>query len=224
MNKRRLLTSLILTFTFTIAFAIFVSTMEGNNIDVTAKAEVAETTKTESIVKTDNKTDKLSTKDSKNKSKNKNKKKVSKKKANKKTTKNKKNKKVKTKNKKLKSKKPAKKKKTKIVIKANTKKKGKKTSLKKLGTYKITGYCACSSCCGKNTGRTASGTRATAGRTIAADTSQLPFGTKVVIQGHTYVVEDVGGAVKGNHIDMFFSSHSKALEWGVRYCDVYLAQ
>ena len=36
-------------------------------------------------------------------------------------------------------------------------------------TYKITAYCSCAKCCGKATGRTASGTRATAGRTVAAD-------------------------------------------------------
>ena len=88
----------------------------------------------------------------------------------------------------------------------------------------ITGYCGCSSCCGKSDGVTASGTRATAGRTIAADISNLPFGTKVVIDGHTYTVEDVGGAIKGNHIDVYFSSHSKALQWGVRYCDVYVVR
>lgn len=63
---------------------------------------------------------------------------------------------------------------------------------------------------------------ATAGRTIAADTSQFSFGSKLVINGHTYTVEDRGGAIKGNRIDIFFSSHSKALDWGVRYCDVYV--
>lgn len=104
---------------------------------------------------------------------------------------------------------------------AKKNKKANKTKYKKIGTFKITGYCGCSSCCGKTTGITASGTKATAGRTIAADTSKLPFGTKVVINGHTYTVEDRGGAIRGNRIDVFFSSHAKALEWGVRYCDVY---
>lgn len=125
-------------------------------------------------------------------------------------------------------------KKQKIVLSSNekAKKKSKKKSnykkkknkLKNIGTYKITGYCGCSSCCGKTDGVTASGTQATAGRTIAADTTKLPFGTKVVIDGHTYTVEDRGGAIKGNKIDVYFSSHSKALQWGVRYCDVYVAK
>lgn len=102
------------------------------------------------------------------------------------------------------------------------KKKKKKKATKKLGEFKITGYCSCSRCCGKSNGITASGTKAKAGRTIAADTSKLPFGTKVVINGHTYTVEDRGGAINGNKIDIFFSSHNEALQWGVRYCDVYL--
>ena len=76
-----------------------------------------------------------------------------------------------------------------------------KSKYKSLGTFKITGYCSCAACCGKTTGITASGTRATAGRTIAA-------------------VEDRGGAIRGNRIDLYFSSHSEALAWGVRYMEV----
>lgn len=102
------------------------------------------------------------------------------------------------------------------------KKRKKKSKYKKVGTFKVTGYCSCSRCCGKSTGITASGTVATAGRTIAADTSRFSFGSKLVINGHTYTVEDRGGAINGNRIDIFFSSHAKALEWGVRYCDVYV--
>lgn len=90
---------------------------------------------------------------------------------------------------------------------------------KSIGVYKITGYCSCSKCCGKATGRTASGTIATAGRTVAAS-SALPYGTQLNINGHTYTVEDRGGAIKGNKIDIFFSSHAQALAWGVKYLPV----
>ena len=85
--------------------------------------------------------------------------------------------------------------------------------------YKITAYCPCSKCCGKSTGRTASGTKATAGRTVAAS-SKFAFGTKLNIGGHVYTVEDRGGAVKGNKIDIFVNSHAEALQWGVRYLNV----
>ena len=86
-------------------------------------------------------------------------------------------------------------------------------------TYKVTAYCPCSKCCGKSTGRTASGTKATAGRTVAAS-SKFAFGTKLNIGGHVYTVEDRGGAVNGNKIDIFVGSHSEALAWGVRYLPV----
>ena len=85
--------------------------------------------------------------------------------------------------------------------------------------YKITAYCPCSKCCGKTTGRTASGTKAIAGRTVAAS-SKFAFGTKLNIGGHVYTVEDRGGAVKGNKIDIFVNSHAEALAWGVRYLNV----
>ena len=86
-------------------------------------------------------------------------------------------------------------------------------------TYKITAYCPCSKCCGKSTGRTASGTKATAGRTVAAS-SKFAFGTKLNIGGHIYTVEDRGGAINGNKIDIFVNTHSEALQWGVRYMTV----
>ncbi len=85
--------------------------------------------------------------------------------------------------------------------------------------YKITAYCSCAKCCGKSTGITAMGTKATAGRTVAAS-SQFAFGTKLNINGHTYTVEDRGGAIKGNKIDIYVNSHAEALAWGVRYLSV----
>ena len=84
----------------------------------------------------------------------------------------------------------------------------------------MTAYCPCSRCCGKSDGITATGTRATAGRTIAVDPRQIPYGTKVIIDGHTYIAEDCGGGIKGNRIDVFFSSHQEALRFGVQYKEV----
>lgn len=86
--------------------------------------------------------------------------------------------------------------------------------------YKVTAYCSCSKCCGRHaTGYTASGTKATAGRTIAAPAS-FAFGTKLLINGKEYIVEDRGGAIKGNRIDMYVDSHAQALAWGVKYLPV----
>lgn len=89
--------------------------------------------------------------------------------------------------------------------------------------YKITAYCPCAKCCGKSNGITAMGTRATAGRTVAAS-SKFSFGTKLNINGHTYTVEDRGGAIGQNKIDIFVNSHAEALAWGVKYLPVSVAK
>lgn len=96
--------------------------------------------------------------------------------------------------------------------------------LKSLGIYKLTAYCACSRCCGKCDGITATGTKATAGRTIAVDPSKIPYGTEVIVNGHnpTYIAEDCGGAINGNKIDIFFNSHAEALKFGVQYAEVFV--
>lgn len=90
-----------------------------------------------------------------------------------------------------------------------------------MGSYKITYYCPCEICCGWNTGITASGARAIAGITIAADSS-IPFGTEVMVDGHVYTVQDRGGAIKGNHIDVFCNTHSEALSNSVHNAEVYI--
>ena len=86
-----------------------------------------------------------------------------------------------------------------------------------LGTYKLTAYCACSKCCGKSDGITASGVKAQAGRTVAA--KNLSFGTQLMINGEIYTVEDRG--VGSGVVDIFFDSHSEALDFGVKYAKVY---
>lgn len=94
------------------------------------------------------------------------------------------------------------------------------TSSGTVKVYKVTAYCPCSKCCGSHAnGITASGTKATAGRTIAAP-SNFTFGTKLVINGKEYIVEDRGGAIKGNRIDMYVDTHAQALAWGVKYLPV----
>lgn len=89
-----------------------------------------------------------------------------------------------------------------------------------IGTFTITAYCGCKKCSGGHN-KTASGTTPTEGRTIAADTSILPYGTQVVIDGIVYTVEDCGSGVNGNHIDIFFSTHEKALAYGTKTVKVY---
>ena len=109
-------------------------------------------------------------------------------------------------------------------------------NLWRLGEFKITAYCPCEKCCGywatvrpvDENGEpivyTASGRIAAQGVTVAADTSILPFGTVLVIDGHEYTVQDRGGMVKGNHIDIYFDSHEAAKEWGTQYMEIFVKE
>lgn len=94
-----------------------------------------------------------------------------------------------------------------------------------VGQFTLTAYCPCPICCGAYSNMenptTSSGTRATAGRTIAADTSVFPFGTRLKINGQIYTVEDTGGAIRGNRIDIFFNTHEEALQFGRQVATVY---
>jgi len=91
-----------------------------------------------------------------------------------------------------------------------------------LGEYNVSAYCSCSQCCGKSDGITFSGEVATEGITIAADTRVHPIGTKLYIEGiGERVVQDIGGSIYGNKLDIYFDSHSKALEFGRQSLEVW---
>lgn len=86
-----------------------------------------------------------------------------------------------------------------------------------LGNFKLTAYCNCAQCCGTAGNLTASGTVPAAGRTVAM--AGVPFGTKLLINGNIYTVEDLGTPY--GHVDIFCSSHEEALSFGLQYADVY---
>lgn len=90
--------------------------------------------------------------------------------------------------------------------------------------YKITAYCPCTECSDDWGRATATGAVATAGRTIAVDPTVIPYGTEVIIDGHTYVAEDCGGAVKGNVIDIFFDTHEEVNAFGMKYAEVIIGE
>ena len=94
-----------------------------------------------------------------------------------------------------------------------------------MGNFEATAYCICYNCCGKTPehpayGITASGRRATPGRTVAVDPRKIPLGSTVIIDGKEYIAEDTGGAIKGNRVDICFDSHASALQYGRRTVEV----
>ena len=86
-----------------------------------------------------------------------------------------------------------------------------------LGTFTLTAYCNCAQCCGTAGNLTASGTVPTAGRTVAM--AGVPFGTQLLINGTVYTVEDLGTPY--GHVDIYCSSHSEALAFGLQSAEVY---
>ena len=105
-----------------------------------------------------------------------------------------------------------------------------------LGEFKLTSYCPCSICCnsfaynrpkdknGKEIVYGSIGERLKEGYSIAVDPEVIPYGTEVIINGHTYKAQDCGGAIKGNRIDVYYESHQDALNFGVQYAEVFLAK
>lgn len=74
-----------------------------------------------------------------------------------------------------------------------------------------------------NYAATRTGTVATEGRTVAVDPGVVPLGWWVYIEGYGFrKAEDTGGKIKGNRMDIFFSSHEEAKEFGVQNRKVHI--
>lgn len=99
-----------------------------------------------------------------------------------------------------------------------------KYNLVYLGDFKITYYCdeRYSHICGGN-GVTASGKHTEIGVTAAADWSVLPKGSLVYIENLGFrEIQDIGGGVNGNHIDVLVKGHQEAINFGTSYKNVWL--
>jgi 3D (Asp-Asp-Asp) domain-containing protein len=84
-----------------------------------------------------------------------------------------------------------------------------------LGKFKLTAYS------GPQLGQalpiTATGTCARAGRTVAVDPKLIPLGSRVYIEGvGERIAEDVGGGVRGHHIDVYVPTIPAAKTFGVK--------
>ena len=81
-------------------------------------------------------------------------------------------------------------------------------------TINASAYTAAADECGKNDGITASGLKVKENRTLACPPA-FPFGTKIQIEGvGTLVCEDRGGAIKGNHFDIYVETKKEAFAFG----------
>ena len=111
------------------------------------------------------------------------------------------------------------------------------TEYKSVMQVKATAYRLCKKCCGKSPdnpryGYTASGLRIVPGtgmKVIAVDTSVVPLGTNVYVEGlygagnYGYAVAaDTGSAIKNMKIDLYMDTHEQALSWGVKTVNLYI--
>jgi len=92
---------------------------------------------------------------------------------------------------------------------------------------KVTAYCPCARCCGRNSpGITSTNTSAWR-RGLAVDPRAISYGTKIEIAGYGIAsADDTGGAMRRSYrrgivqIDVRMKNHSAAQEWGVRWMNV----
>lgn len=97
-----------------------------------------------------------------------------------------------------------------------------------LGNVVTSGYCNCPICCGVwSGGPTASGAMPQANHTLAVDAANpfLPMGTKVVMNGIEYTVEDTGNfAQYGVQFDVYYDNHAVAEAHGHQTWECFLAE
>lgn len=97
---------------------------------------------------------------------------------------------------------------------------------------KVTHYCICKKCCGKDEshpdyGITASGRPAEPYYSIAVDPNVIELGSIVEVdygdgELHRYRADDTGSGVSGAHIDVCVSSHGEAWNLGVKTATVHV--
>lgn len=96
-----------------------------------------------------------------------------------------------------------------------------------LGNVVTSAYCSCPICCGVwSGGPTASGVMPTANHTLAVDANNpfVPMGTKIIMNGTEYVVEDTGNFDQyGVQFDIYFEDHATATSWGHQTMEAFLA-
>ena len=88
-----------------------------------------------------------------------------------------------------------------------------------VGRYRMSHFCPCRKCNGSNAGRTASGAPMSIGRTVATG-REFPFGTRLLINGTIYTVEDRG--VPNGCVDILVGSHSEAYRRGVFRSEIFI--
>lgn len=101
-------------------------------------------------------------------------------------------------------------------------------ALKYIGVFYVTMYSAVPEQCGNSLGITYSGKKVTMDsscRTIAVDTSVIPLGTKLVVEGFEGIVWeacDTGSAINGYDLDLYTDDVSESNNFNPVYLDAWI--
>ncbi|MEN6350139.1 MAG: 3D domain-containing protein [Syntrophomonas sp.] len=88
-------------------------------------------------------------------------------------------------------------------------------------TMKATAYCPCAKCNYPYGGQPSYLGYPLSRGIIAVDPDVIPLGTRLYVEGYgSGIAADTGNAIQGSHIDLCFSSHQAALDWGVKTVSV----
>ena len=80
-----------------------------------------------------------------------------------------------------------------------------------------TGYCSCAKCNYPYGGQPSYLGYALKKGIVAVDPRVIPMGSRLYIEGYgSAIAADQGNAIKGNRIDLCFSTHQQALNWGIK--------
>lgn len=95
-------------------------------------------------------------------------------------------------------------------------------------TFNTSAYCSCIKCCGKTSGTTSSGEKVTSWYTLAAGKA-YPIGTIIYIPSMKdkpnagwFIVQDRGGAISNNKLDIYMDTHAQALQFGRKTLECYV--
>ncbi|HFL3653831.1 TPA: 3D domain-containing protein [Clostridioides difficile] len=99
--------------------------------------------------------------------------------------------------------------------------------LEDLGSFIATAYCPCEKCCEQWASSpenkiTSIGVGAYQGNTVAVDPNIIPYGTKIYVEGiGVLIATDCGGAIKGNRLDIYYSTHDECDKFGKQTVKVF---
>ncbi|HHV16459.1 MAG TPA: hypothetical protein GXX58_07785 [Gelria sp.] len=90
-------------------------------------------------------------------------------------------------------------------------------------TMVATGYCPCAKCNYPYGGQPSYLGYPLKKGIVAVDPRVIPMGSRLYVEGYgNAIAADQGNAIKGNRIDLCFSTHQQALNWGIKTVKVTL--